>query len=259
MVVALDDDPTGTQTVRDVPVLTKWSAEGLRTLLDGADPLAFLLTNSRSLPGDEAVELASSSGRTLRAASTDAGRGWAVISRSDSTLRGHYPAEVDALVDALAISDARVVLAPFFGDGGRVTLDGVHYLRRDDRLVPAAETEFARDPVFGYRSSDLREWVAERSTAVPHSRVRPVAVMTLDPDPDGRSRRGPGCAPGAAAVRRARGRLSRRAGHRGGRAGCPDGRAAGTPGRRSYRSVLRPGARWAAASAAAGRGRGPFR
>ena len=180
MVIALDDDPTGTQTVRDVPVLTRWSVEGLRALLDDADPLAFLLTNSRSLPGNEAAELASSIGRALRAASSGARRSWAVISRSDSTLRGHYPVEVDALVDALGMSDARVVLAPFFGDGGRLTLDGVHYLRRDDRLVPAAETEFASDPVFGYRSSDLRAWVAERSAAVPRSRARQVAVMTLD-------------------------------------------------------------------------------
>ena len=180
MVVALDDDPTGTQTVRDVPVLTRWSADALGGMLDGADPLVFLLTNSRSLPGDAAVELARSIGQTLRAASADARRGWAVISRSDSTLRGHYPAEVDALAGALGIPEARVVLAPFFGDGGRVTLDGVHYLRRDDRLVPAAETEFARDPVFGYRSSDLRDWVAERVAAVPHSRPRPVAVLTLD-------------------------------------------------------------------------------
>lgn len=180
MVIALDDDPTGTQTVRDVPVVTQWSVEALRQLLDSPDPLAFLLTNSRSLPGEQAAALATSIGHDLRAAGTDARRGWTVISRSDSTLRGHFPVEVDALVDALGIGDARVVLAPFFGDGGRVTLDGIHYLRRDDRLVPVAETEFARDAVFGYRSSDLRAWVAERAATVPGSRTRQVSVMTLD-------------------------------------------------------------------------------
>ena len=31
--VVLDDDPTGTQTVRNVPVLTEWSVESLRNEL----------------------------------------------------------------------------------------------------------------------------------------------------------------------------------------------------------------------------------
>lgn len=180
MVVALDDDPTGTQTVRDVPVLTGWSVERLRSLLDGNEPLAFLLTNSRSLPTHEAATLAAAIGQTLRTSGHGARRALTVISRSDSTLRGHYPAEVDPLVAALGVPDARILLAPYFGDGGRLTVGGIHHLRRGDDLVPVADTEFARDAVFGYHSSDLRAWVQERAAAIPGARQRAVQVLTLD-------------------------------------------------------------------------------
>jgi hypothetical protein len=49
-VVVLDDDPTGTQTVHDVPALTEWSEEILRIELENDGPGFYLLTNSRSLP-----------------------------------------------------------------------------------------------------------------------------------------------------------------------------------------------------------------
>jgi uncharacterized protein YgbK (DUF1537 family) len=162
-VLALDDDPTGTQTVRGVPVLTRWTAERLRRLLDDEVPLAYLLTNSRSLPSPAAAALARQIGALLREAADGSARGWSVVSRSDSTLRGHFPVEVDALAEGLGTPEARVLLSPFFADGGRVTIDAVHYLRRDGQLTPVGETEFARDPTFGYRSSDLRDWVAERT------------------------------------------------------------------------------------------------
>ncbi len=184
LVVALDDDPTGTQTVRDVPVLTRWTTARLAETLATDLPLAFLLTNSRSLPPRDAVTLADAIGRALRDSAVGAARAWAVVSRSDSTLRGHFPLELDALVDAMGMSDARVLLAPYFGDGGRLTVGGIHYLRRADGLAPVAETEFARDPVFGYRSSDLRDWVTERTAAAAASgyepRARSVAVLGLE-------------------------------------------------------------------------------
>lgn len=180
MVVALDDDPTGTQTVSDVPVLTRWGPERLTSLLFGNEPLAFLLTNSRSLSERDAVSLAGSIGEALRAVVSAGSRRWAVVSRSDSTLRGHYPAEVDSLVAALGSADARILFAPYFGDGGRLTIDGVHHLRRGDTLTPVAETEFGRDPVFGYRSSDLLAWVGERTRSVPGARQREVRLLTLD-------------------------------------------------------------------------------
>jgi hypothetical protein len=45
--VILDDDPTGNQTVYNIPVLTGWSVEALRSELENDLPAFFILTNSR--------------------------------------------------------------------------------------------------------------------------------------------------------------------------------------------------------------------
>jgi uncharacterized protein YgbK (DUF1537 family) len=44
-----------------------------------------------------------------------------------------------------------------------VTVGDVHWVREGDRAVPAGRTQFARDATFGYRASNLVEWVAERA------------------------------------------------------------------------------------------------
>ena len=100
-VVVLDDDPTGTQTVHNVPVLTEWSAGSLRSELAHRTPVFFILTNSRSLALPAAQALNTEIGRNLVAAARAVNRDFVVVSRSDSTLRGHYPGEVDALAAAL--------------------------------------------------------------------------------------------------------------------------------------------------------------
>ncbi|MCW5848945.1 MAG: hypothetical protein KIT87_02590, partial [Anaerolineae bacterium] len=121
MVVALDDDPTGTQTVYGIDVLTEWSVPSLAAVLRSQAPAFYILTNSRALPTADAVALAQDIGTNLAQASRQTGRDVCVISRSDSTLRGHYPAEVDALQDALAggldVLFHGQVIAPFFYDG----------------------------------------------------------------------------------------------------------------------------------------------
>lgn len=181
--VVLDDDPTGTQTVYDIPVITEWSVDRLESELLDPAPAFYVLTNSRSMPVDEAVALHRQIACNLR---TAAGRLEAagvvpptlsVVSRSDSTLRGHFPAEVDALYAALGPFDA-VFLVPYFGDGGRMTIDDVHYVAQGEWLLPAAETPFARDAVFGYRASNLRHWVAEKTAG----RVPADAVASLSLD-----------------------------------------------------------------------------
>jgi hypothetical protein len=47
-VVVLDDDPTGTQTIHGLPVLTEWSPETLASELKNDLPAFYILTNSRS-------------------------------------------------------------------------------------------------------------------------------------------------------------------------------------------------------------------
>jgi uncharacterized protein YgbK (DUF1537 family) len=176
-IVVLDDDPTGTQTVYDLPVLTEWSVVALADELRRELPAFYVLTNSRSLPEAEAIVLAQDIGRNLREASLLAGRDVTVISRSDSTLRGHFPAETDALAAALETRFDGCLIIPFFQEGGRYTIDNVHFVEQAGTLIPAGETAYARDPAFGYRASDLREWAAEKSGG----RIDPsdVAVISL--------------------------------------------------------------------------------
>src|SRR5688572_21806601 len=66
--VVLDDDPTGTQTVYDVPVLTTWEVDTLRAEFSGPHPCFYILTNSRSRPTKEARSLILTITKNLRAA-----------------------------------------------------------------------------------------------------------------------------------------------------------------------------------------------
>ena len=161
--IVLDDDPTGTQTVHDVPVLTHWTNSLIEDELIKKTPVFYILTNSRSLNKNSAESLNKELGAMICQASGKTGRKVRIISRSDSTLRGHYPAEVNALKNALCIEQSTDVLIPAFYQGGRYTIDDVHYVEEDNFLIPAAETPFAQDQSFGYHSSDLKEWIVEKT------------------------------------------------------------------------------------------------
>jgi uncharacterized protein YgbK (DUF1537 family) len=175
--VVLDDDPTGTQTVRDLAVVTTWDVATLIAELSAAPACFYILTNSRSLTpaGTRAlhVELATN----LRAATLATGRPIVAASRSDSTLRGHYPLETDTLAEILGPFDV-TFLTPYFEAGGRYTLNDTHYVAEGDRLIPAAETPFARDAAFGYRHSHLPSWVEAKTTG--RIRAADVAAISLD-------------------------------------------------------------------------------
>jgi uncharacterized protein YgbK (DUF1537 family) len=177
-IVVLDDDPTGTQTCYNVTVLTSWHVEMITEELQKEPSVLFILTNSRSLSEPEAVQLALEIGNNLKEAGKKSGRGLIVISRSDSTLRGHFPAEVDAIATALHMKEAVTVLIPAFIEGGRYTINDTHYIVENDELVPVSDTPFARDVVFGYRHSDLRAWVEEKTKG--RVRASEVASVSLE-------------------------------------------------------------------------------
>lgn len=162
--VVLDDDPTGTQTSHDISVLTVWD---LPTLIAEFDELSspgfFILTNSRAYPPVEAEKLLREVCHNVALAAKATRQGVDVVLRSDSTLRGHFPLEVDIAQEVFGAVDAWV-LAPFFHQGGRVTLNDVHYVAEGDRLVPAGSTQFARDATFGYASSNLKDYVREKAS-----------------------------------------------------------------------------------------------
>ncbi len=161
--IVLDDDPTGTQTVHDLPVLTHWSVDALRDELARGTETFYLLTNSRSLPTREAQQLNRTIGENLLSASRLAQRAIAVVSRSNSTLRGHFPAEVEALAAALETTFDAWLIIPCFFEGGRYTIGDTHYAAEGEQLIPVGETAYAQDAAFGYRASDLTEWVAEKT------------------------------------------------------------------------------------------------
>jgi len=177
-VVVLDDDPTGTQTVHDVPVLTAWSARALRAELAAGPPAVYILTNSRGLSRVAAEGLNRDIGRALAAAGASTGRRHVVVSRGDSTLRGHFPAETDALIEGLGADVDATLLVPAFIPGGRYTIGDMHYVADGDWLIPAAQTPFARDATFGYRASHLPSWVEEKTGG----RVRAAAVVSVSID-----------------------------------------------------------------------------
>ncbi len=163
----LDDDPTGSQAVHDVQVVTVLDEEAYGAAFAGPAGTCFVLTNSRSLDEPAAAEVNERAARGLVAAAGRRGARVQLVSRSDSTLRGHVMAEVAALRSVHREVCGRdvdgVLLAPAFLEAGRVTAGGIHWARTGGGLVPVGQTEFARDAAFGYRSSDLRDFVAEKS------------------------------------------------------------------------------------------------
>jgi hypothetical protein len=94
-----------------------------------------------------------------------------VVLRGDSTLRGHVFAETDVFV-----TDEPILFLPAFPAGGRVTVDGTHYVEVDGRRVSAEQTEYAQDPVFGFGRGDLVGYVREQgnrdAVTVPLAAVR---------------------------------------------------------------------------------------
>lgn len=181
ILVILDDDPTGTQTCHDINILTVWDVS---TLVDEFKQTKqgggfFILTNSRALHPEQARDLITEICRNLHAASKEAGVAFEVVLRSDSTLRGHFPLEAKAAEHVLGAADAWI-LCPFFLQGGRYTINDIHYVQEGDHLVPAAQTPFAKDATFGYKSSNLRDYVVEKTKgAIPKERVTSISLDTI--------------------------------------------------------------------------------
>lgn len=181
--VVLDDDPTGVQTVHDVSVYTDWTEGSIREGFAELERLFYILTNSRAMTAAESSRAHEEIGRAVLRASRESGRGFMLLSRCDSTLRGHYPLETEVLrreLEAAGLAVDGEVLCPFFKEGGRFTLGGVHYVLQGRELIPAAETEFAADKTFGYRSSYLPDYIEEKTLgASPASEVLLIPIEQL--------------------------------------------------------------------------------
>lgn len=106
-----------------------------------------------------------------------------LVSRGDSTLRGHYPLETETMKNTIEeISNTKFdgeILIPFFKEGGRLTIDNIHYVQYGEELVPASETEFAKDRTFGFSSSHLGEWIEEKQRVFIQKKILFISALKI--------------------------------------------------------------------------------
>ncbi|MFC4766787.1 four-carbon acid sugar kinase family protein [Effusibacillus consociatus] len=167
--IVLDDDPTGVQTVHDIYVITDWSKEWIRQGLSDERNVLYILTNTRSYQPEKAAAINREIMQNLVEVARELQIDFSVISRGDSTLRGHYPLEINVIHDELVKAtgwefDGHLIIPAFF-EGGRYTIGDTHYLREGDCFVPVHKTEFAKDVVFGFSDARLPNWVVEKGGA----------------------------------------------------------------------------------------------
>lgn len=180
VVVVIDDDPTGIQTVHGVDVYMEWGEDLLVEAFQKSS-VFYIQTNSRSMTSSEAARVNTEIMENIIEASRRTGKDFSVISRSDSTLRWHYPLETSVLRDVYEKKTGKKIdgeiLIPFFLEAGRFTYNDVHYVQDGKNLIPAGETEFAKDSVFAFKNSDLKYYVEEKTGGeYTHDRVYSVSI-----------------------------------------------------------------------------------
>ncbi|MCX7845970.1 MAG: hypothetical protein N2312_05070 [Dictyoglomaceae bacterium] len=158
-IVVLDDDPTGCQTVHDIQLLLTFEEDLLEETLS-KENIFYILTNSRAYSEKKAISLNKEIAQKLLKYGDL--KYLKVISRSDSTLRGHFFGEVKTLMNFIGPYDG-IIFVPYFGEGKRVTVFDTHYIIRNDELIEVNKTEFSQDPAFGYKNSHLPSWIEEKS------------------------------------------------------------------------------------------------
>ena len=166
-IVVLDDDPTGVQTVHDISVYTNWDKDSIRQGFEEENNLFYVLTNSRGFTEEETTKAHHEIAEVVDEVARETGKEYIFISRSDSTLRGHYPLETQLLKADYEKNTGKTIdgeiMCPFFKEGGRFTIDNVHYVKYGEELVPANETEFAKDKTFGYTAYTMPEYIEEKT------------------------------------------------------------------------------------------------
>lgn len=181
-IVVLDDDPTGVQTVHDISVYTGWDVDSIRQGFSEENNLFYILTNSRGFTTEQTTKAHHEIASVVDQVAKEIGKEYIFISRSDSTLRGHYPLETQLLkADYEKYTGKTIdgeILCPFFKEGGRFTIDNIHYVKYGDDLVPANETEFAKDKTFGYTAATMPAYVEEKTKG--SYRAQDVTCISLE-------------------------------------------------------------------------------
>ena len=160
-IIIFDDDPTGSQTVYGCPLLLNWDEQTLEEAFLKSSPLIFILANTRSLSSVLAVQKTREICSSIKKFFLRQGFSkddYFYISRGDSTLRGHGVLEPEILAEELGPFHATFHI-PAFLEGGRTTENRIHYLNG----IPVHKTDFGRDNIFGFSTSDLAKWIEEKS------------------------------------------------------------------------------------------------
>jgi len=165
--IILDDDPTGIQTVHGCLLVTCWQRGTLRRAFQDSCRFFYILTNTRAESAERTEAIIAEAVENVLEVNREFGYSLVFISRSDSTLRSHFPLEIETIRRAVETAAGREVeaifLAPAFFEGGRVTADDTHYLVTPEGRLPTSSTEFARDSVFGYSTSYLPDYIQEKT------------------------------------------------------------------------------------------------
>jgi len=158
----------------NVPVLTQWPVATLCAELTNDLPALYILTNSGAYrsPSHKRCTARRLGGSWPQRRPAVAILSWSVVATRRS--EGTFPAKW--MLSPTRWEVASTPGAHPFLPGRRKVHRRRHALRRGgDILVPAAQTPFARDPTFGYRSSNLREWIEEKTAG----RVRAADVASI--------------------------------------------------------------------------------
>jgi uncharacterized protein YgbK (DUF1537 family) len=150
MIGVIADDLTGAAELGAVGTRHGLRAEIVRHgPPSGRADLVCVDTDSRSCPAADAGQRAALAANLLRAAGAE----W-IYKKVDSVLRGQVTAEVEAVMRQLGLD--RALLLPANPSLGR-TIEGGHYFVRGR---PIHKTEFARDPEYPRRSSQVVRMLA---------------------------------------------------------------------------------------------------
>ena len=177
-IIVLDDDPTGIQKVHGIHVYTDYDEESILDGFQSDEQMFFILTNSRAFSKSKTKQVHQDITNRVNKIAKQLNQPFIIISRSDSTLRGHFPLETATINQTLDNTADGEIMIPFFKEGGRYTIDNIHYVEIDGKLVPAAETEFAQDRTFSFTKSHLGEYVEEKTSG--EFKEENVVYITLD-------------------------------------------------------------------------------
>ena len=160
-IIIIDDDPTGSQTVSDCNLILRWDYETILKGLKGSSNLLFILANTRSLAEKDVKirlkEICSSLEKIMNNV-LFAEEKFIVISRGDSTLRGHNFIEPFIINQLLGPFDATFYI-PAFIEGNRTTINGNHFVDN----IPIHKTIFSKDKIFGFKTSNIKELIYQQS------------------------------------------------------------------------------------------------